>query len=77
MEKPAEMACEQRAQMMLRARMWGVCMGYVELEHANMLENPRMNELMARADVVLVNNKVFGEKREFPPPFRLSIASRD
>ncbi|KAI0297535.1 S-adenosyl-L-methionine-dependent methyltransferase [Multifurca ochricompacta] len=62
MEKPAEMACEQRAQMMMRARMWGLRMGDVELEHANMLESVRVNELMARADVVLVNNKVFGEK---------------
>jgi len=62
MEKPAEMACEQRTQMMMRAQMWGVRMGDVELEHANMLESARVNELMARADVVLVNNKVFGEK---------------
>jgi H3 lysine-79-specific histone-lysine N-methyltransferase len=68
MEKPAEMACEQRAQMMMRAGMWGVRMGEVELEHANMLESLRVNELMARADVVLVNNKVFGEKRESPSP---------
>ncbi|KAH9171706.1 histone-lysine N-methyltransferase [Lactarius sanguifluus] len=62
MEKPAEMACEQRAQMRMRAGMWGVRMGDVELEQANMLESSRVNELMARADVVLVNNKVFGEK---------------
>ena len=68
MEKPAEMACEQRAQMMMRASMWGVRMGDVELEHANMLESSRVNELMARADIVLVNNKVFGEKRELLPP---------
>ena len=61
MEKPAEMACEQRAQTMMRARMWGVRMGDVELEHANMLDSARVNELMACADVVLVNNKVFGE----------------
>jgi H3 lysine-79-specific histone-lysine N-methyltransferase len=62
MEKPAEMAREQRSQMMVRAQMWGVRMGDVELEHENMLESARVNELMARADVVLVNNKVFGEK---------------
>lgn len=68
MEKPAEMACEQRAQMMMRASMWGVRMGDVELEHANMLESSRVNELMAHADIVLVNNKVFGEKRELLPP---------
>ena len=29
-------------------------------------EGSRVNELMARPDVVLVNSKVFGEKREFP-----------
>jgi [histone H3]-lysine79 N-trimethyltransferase len=61
MEKPAEMACEQRAQMMMRAQMWGVRMGDVELEHANMLDSARVNELMACADVVFINNKVFGE----------------
>jgi H3 lysine-79-specific histone-lysine N-methyltransferase len=65
MGKPSEMAREQRAQMMVRARMWGVRMGDVELEHANMLESARVNELMARADIVLVNNKVFGEKCTF------------
>jgi H3 lysine-79-specific histone-lysine N-methyltransferase len=62
MEKPAEMAREQLAQMRMRARMWGVRMGDIELERANMLESARVNELIARADVVLVNNKVFGEK---------------
>jgi H3 lysine-79-specific histone-lysine N-methyltransferase len=66
MEKPAEMAREQRAQLMMRARMWGVRMGDVELEHSNMLESARVNELMRRADVVLVNNKVFGEKCTSP-----------
>ncbi|KAI0264980.1 S-adenosyl-L-methionine-dependent methyltransferase [Gloeopeniophorella convolvens] len=62
MEKPAEMAHVQRTQMLIRARMWGLRMGEVELERANMLESARVNELMGRADVVLVNNKVFGEK---------------
>jgi hypothetical protein len=37
-------------------------MGDIELERASTLESARVNELMARADVVLVNNKVFGEK---------------
>ena len=39
-------------------------MGNVEFEHGNMLENTRGTELMARADVALVNNEIFGEKRE-------------
>ncbi|KAI0247565.1 histone methylation protein DOT1-domain-containing protein [Lactifluus subvellereus] len=61
MEKSAEIACEQRAQMMMCARMWGVRMDDVELEHANMLDGACVNGLMACADVILVNNKVFGE----------------
>lgn len=73
MEKPSEMAREQRAQMMMRARMWGVRMGDVELEHANMLESARVNELIARADIVLVNNKVFGEKCTFRFFTRISL----
>ncbi|KAH9971215.1 histone methylation DOT1 [Lactifluus volemus] len=43
MEKLTEMACEQRAQMIMRARMWGVRMGDVELEHANMLGSAHVN----------------------------------
>jgi H3 lysine-79-specific histone-lysine N-methyltransferase len=59
MEKLAKMAREQRTQMTIRARMSGahIGIGDVELEHANMLESARVNELMTRADVVLVNNK--------------------
>ena len=75
MEKPAEMAREQRTQLMMRARMWGVRMGDVELEQANMLESARVNELMPRADVVLVNNKVFGEKCTSSLILRLSSRS--
>jgi hypothetical protein len=48
--------------MMTYMQMWGVSMGDIELEHANMLESARMNELMGHAGVVLMNNKVFGEK---------------
>ena len=61
--------------MMMRTRLWSVRIVDVELEYASMLESPRVDELMARADVALVNNKVFSETREFPP-FRLSIAPR-
>ena len=70
------MACEQRAQMMMRARMWGVCIGDVEIEHANMLESPRVIELMAPADVVLVNTR-FSARRVSSPPsvFRLCLGT--
>lgn len=77
MEKTVGMACEQRAQMTMRTQMWGVHMGDLELEQVNILENPRANELIARAGDVLVNNKVFGEKRKFPPSlFRLPLGTK-
>jgi hypothetical protein len=37
-------------------------MGDIELERANMLESARVNELMARTDVVFVNNKSLWRK---------------
>ncbi|KAI0056768.1 DOT1-domain-containing protein [Artomyces pyxidatus] len=61
MKGPSALARDQRQQMIMRARMWGVNMGDVELEEGDMLESKRVNELMSKADVVLVNNKVFHE----------------
>ncbi|THH17203.1 hypothetical protein EW146_g3567 [Bondarzewia mesenterica] len=66
MPSPADIARGQRAQMMTRAKMWGVSMGNVELVEGNMLESERVSELMSKADVVLVNNKAFDEKRMLP-----------
>ena len=57
--------------------MWGVCIGDVDPEYVNILESPQVNELMERADVALVNNKVFGEMREFPPSvIRLPLGTK-
>ena len=53
--------------------MWGECMGDNELENADFLESPRMNKLMARPDVVLANNKAFGEKRDSCAPPHSSL----
>ncbi|KAA1475413.1 DOT1-domain-containing protein [Dentipellis sp. KUC8613] len=61
MPAPASIAREQLEQMRMRARMWGVAMGKVELEEGDMLESKRVSELMSKADVVLINNKVFSE----------------
>jgi hypothetical protein len=41
----------------MRARTWGVRMGDVEPEHVKLLESVRVNELTARADIVLVNTE--------------------
>ncbi|KAI0042141.1 DOT1-domain-containing protein [Auriscalpium vulgare] len=61
MPGPADLAREQRRQMAIRTRMWGINMGDVELEQGDMLNSARVTELMGKADVVLVNNKVFKE----------------
>ena len=45
--------------------MWGVRCGPVELEEGDMLKSAKVDALMREADVVLVNNKVFLESREF------------
>ena len=61
---PAKIAVTQLEQFKLRCRMWGVRMGEVELEAGDMLESPTVDSMLAKADVVLVNNKVFKEERE-------------
>ncbi|KAJ3528818.1 hypothetical protein NMY22_g9253 [Coprinellus aureogranulatus] len=59
---PADIAKTVESQTGIRARMWGVCMGNVELTCGDMLTCMRVDELLRIADVVLVNNKVFSEQ---------------
>ncbi|KAF8439466.1 S-adenosyl-L-methionine-dependent methyltransferase [Boletus edulis BED1] len=59
LEGPANVARQQWKQFQKRCQMWGVCTGNVELEEGDMLKSKRVTELMGKADVVLVNNKVF------------------
>ncbi|KAF8824042.1 hypothetical protein HHX47_DHR9000438 [Lentinula edodes] len=61
-EGPAQVAKEMAEQFKARCRMWGVACGEIELEEGDMLESPRVAELLPKADVVLVDNKVFEEK---------------
>ncbi|EMD41366.1 hypothetical protein CERSUDRAFT_146284 [Gelatoporia subvermispora B] len=61
MPAPAKCARSQREQLQIRCRMWGVVMGDVDLEEGDMLKSPRVDELIPKADVLLVNNKVFLE----------------
>lgn len=66
MPGPAKLARSQREQFRIRCRMWGLRMGDVELEEGDMLNSQRTNALIKKADVVLVNNKVFDERCELP-----------
>ncbi|KAF8060921.1 histone-lysine N-methyltransferase [Lyophyllum atratum] len=61
MPGPAKIAREMKEHLKVRCRMWGVRLGEIELEEGDMLESPRVNELIPQADVVLVDNKVFEE----------------
>ncbi|PPQ90422.1 hypothetical protein CVT25_014940 [Psilocybe cyanescens] len=59
MPHPARVARDVVEQIKIRCRMWGVVIGEMELEEGNMLESRRVDELISKADVVLVDNKVF------------------
>lgn len=61
MPAPARVAEDMVEQIKVRCRMWGVKVGEMELEKGNMLTSKRVDELIAKADVVLVDNKVFEE----------------
>lgn len=65
MEGPATLAREQLNQFRTRCRMWGLRTGDVELEQGDMLTSTRVDALLSKADVVLVNNKVFQESRMY------------
>jgi [histone H3]-lysine79 N-trimethyltransferase len=67
MPSPAKVAREQLEQFQIRCRMWGVAMGHVELEEGDMLRSKRVDELIPKADLILVNNKVFLESCELFP----------
>lgn len=66
MPGPAKLARKQLEQFRIRCKMWGVSMGDVELEEGDMLTSRRTDELIKKADVILVNNKVFLESCECP-----------
>ena len=61
--EPARVAREHAAQFRERCKIWAVSAGKIELEEGDMLKSRRVDELMSKADVVLVNNKVFLESR--------------
>ncbi|CAL1697324.1 unnamed protein product [Somion occarium] len=61
LDAPAGIAQSQLEQLKIRCRMWGVKLGEVELEHGDMLASKKLDSLLSKADVLLVNNKVFDE----------------
>ncbi|KAF7335840.1 Histone-lysine N-methyltransferase, H3 lysine-79 specific [Mycena sanguinolenta] len=57
--EPAGIAQRMVTNFQARCQMWGVKVGEIELEEGDMLQSARVNELIAVADVVLVDNKAF------------------
>ncbi|CAN9154473.1 unnamed protein product [Alternaria alternata] len=61
MKLAASLGSEQAAELKARSKLWNITLGRIELIEGDFLESPEIDEVLRRADVVLVNNKVFGE----------------
>ncbi|RMZ71406.1 Histone-lysine N-methyltransferase H3 lysine-79 specific [Pyrenophora seminiperda CCB06] len=57
----ASLGTQQAAELQARARLWNIRLGAIDLLEGDFLESPQIDAVLRRADVVLVNNKVFGE----------------
>ncbi|KAK4968154.1 Nucleosomal histone H3-Lys79 methylase [Elasticomyces elasticus] len=60
MPNPCRLAALQAKEFPARCKMWGLNVGAVHLLQGDFLENAEIGEVLKRADVVLVNNQVFG-----------------
>lgn len=58
----ASLGAKQASELQARARLWNISLGAIHLLAGDFLETPEIDAVLRRADVVLVNNKVFGEK---------------
>ncbi|KAL4065808.1 histone methylation DOT1 [Scleroderma yunnanense] len=61
MAGPAALAESQLQQICTRCRMWELRIGDIEFVEGDMLSNSRVDEVLPKADIVLVNNTVFQE----------------
>lgn len=59
MENPARLANLQAKEFPARCRLWGLKPGAIHLIHDDFLANKEINEVLQRADVVLINNQAF------------------
>ncbi|KAK9479229.1 histone methylation protein DOT1-domain-containing protein [Lipomyces japonicus] len=59
MDKAAELATKQEAELKERVKFWGVKLGPTELIHGDFVRSDRVAEAIKKADVILVNNYAF------------------
>ena len=62
MDAAAGYANDQATELRARAKLWNINLGPMTLLHGDFLESPQIDDVLRRADVVLVNNKVFPSK---------------
>jgi H3 lysine-79-specific histone-lysine N-methyltransferase len=62
MDLAASLGSQQASELQARARLWNIALGTLRLIHGDFLDSPEIDAVLQRADVVLVNNKVFGEE---------------
>lgn len=62
MPNACDLAELQHKEFKARCQLWGLRPGAVRLERGNFLENQPINEVLKRADLVLVNNQAFTPK---------------
>ncbi|KAJ4334099.1 Nucleosomal histone H3-Lys79 methylase [Didymella glomerata] len=62
MDLAVSLGHKQANELRARARLWNINIGAMHLLHGDFLDHDKINAVLARADVVLVNNKVFGEE---------------
>ncbi|KAI9820973.1 MAG: Nucleosomal histone H3-Lys79 methylase [Thelocarpon impressellum] len=59
MGNACDLASRQETEFAARCRLWGLSAGSVHLERGDFLKNAAIGRVLARADVVLVNNQAF------------------
>lgn len=59
MKNPCDLAELQAREFPARTRLWGLSAGKVNLLRGDFTDSPRTDEVLRRADVVLVNNQAF------------------
>ncbi|KAF2873652.1 histone-lysine N-methyltransferas-like protein [Massariosphaeria phaeospora] len=59
MDTPASFGAQQASELRARAKLWNISLGPITLLHGDFLDAPPLDAVLRRADVVLVNNKVF------------------
>ncbi|KAL8768925.1 MAG: hypothetical protein Q9209_004980 [Squamulea sp. 1 TL-2023] len=59
MENACVLADLQEPEFKARCRLWGLTVGDINLQRGDFLENQRINQVLPKADVILVNNQAF------------------